>query len=239
MARVLITRAEPEASATAALMASMGHDPVVLPLTQTEALQEGLSDIQGLSGSDADLFIVTSVRAIQVLAAAGLSAWAVKQRWAVVGERAASLLGDFGADLIAPPTANVAKLIDLLSDRGEPMIYLAAFDRKPVLEERFPRMRVIPIYRAKALGGFDPAAINILRTDPPSHALVYSARGAGLLAEAISKALLSEDLRAMRWLCLSPHVAAHCPEAARGADRVKVADEPTQAALLSLLPSPS
>lgn len=239
MARVLITRAEPEASATSALVASMGHDPIVLPLTQTEMLQEGLKRIRGLGASGADLYIVTSARAVQVLEQDGLAPWAARQRWAVVGERAASLLGDLGADLVAPPTANVTELIDLLSDRNEAMVYLAAFDRKPALEDRFSRMRVIPIYRAKALGGFDPAAINTLLTEPPCDALVYSARGADLLADAISKARLLEDLRAMRWLCLSPDVAAHCPEAVRRADRIKIADNPTQTALLSLLPSPS
>jgi uroporphyrinogen-III synthase len=237
MARVLITRAEPEASATADLVAAIGHDPLVLPLTQTEVLPEGLEDVQDLGESRAGLFVLTSARAIQVLADAGLSAWAAKQRWAVVGERAATLLADLGADLIAPPAVNVAALIDLLSDRSEPMIYLAAFDRKPAPEARFARMQVIPVYRAKALGGFDPAAISSLRTTPPDDALVYSARGAALLTEAISKAGLSEPLRATRWLCLSPDVAAHCPETVKGTDRVEVAEQPTQTALLALLPA--
>ncbi len=238
MARVLITRAEPEASATAALVAQMGHDPVTLPLTQTETLSDGLQHVRGLAETDRGLLVATSARAIQVLAEAGLASWAVKYRWAVVGERAASLLRDLGADLIARPTANVSELIDLLSGRDEAMIYLAAADRKPALEDRFPAMQVIAIYRARALGGFDTAAINLLRADPPDHAFVYSARGANLLSEAITTAGLSDDLRGMRWLCLSPDVADHSPETVRGDRMIMVAEKPTQNALLAMLPAP-
>ena len=181
---------------------------------------------------DNRLFIATSVRAIDVLDEAGFGPWMAGQHWAVVGERAAARLHALGASLVAEPASDVSSLIASLSDRSDPLTYLCAADRKETLEYHFPSMQVIPVYKAKALGGFSPDAIAVLKADPPTHALLYSARGARLLAEAVATADLERTLSRTCWLCLSEDVATCAPNGVP----IGVAHAPTQEALFALLP---
>lgn len=232
MVRVLITRAEPEASATAALVRQHKFEAVVLPLTQTEALPDGVEAVRGLGEFPNGLTIATSVRAIDVLDRQGFGSWIARQRWAVVGERAARRLQYLGASLAFPPADHVAALVANLSGNADPMAYLCAVDRKEVLEKRFPAMRAIPVYQAKALGGFSPDDGVALNANPPTHALVYSARGAHLLADAVASAGLEEVFDQTLWLCLSHDVAVNLPDGTLS----RVAKTPTQEALLALLP---
>ena len=185
-----------------------------------------------MADHDNRLLIATSVRAIDVLDDAGFGPWMAGQRWAVVGERAAARLRALGASLVVEPASDVSSLIASLPDRSEPLTYLCAADRKETLEQYFPSMQAIPVYEAKALGGFSPDTIAVLKVDPPSHALLYSARGARLLAEAVAAAGLKQAFSRIHWLCLSEDVAACVPNGVP----VHVADAPTQEALFALLP---
>ncbi|MEO0383619.1 MAG: uroporphyrinogen-III synthase [Pseudomonadota bacterium] len=228
MARVLITRAQPQADATADLVIARGFDLLVFPLTQTEALSDGVRAVEALSQG---VMVATSSRAIDVLVAAGLGAWVGKQRWAVVGTRAADQLTKLRATLIMPPARDVARLIEGLKSLHTPLTYLSGVDRKHALEAAFPVMQVIPVYQAKALGGFSADAVRDLSAEPPDFALVYSSRGAHLLGQAIDHAGLQTDMKPTQWLCLSQDVAAGAPSQAA----VRIADVPTQDALLQLL----
>jgi uroporphyrinogen-III synthase len=231
MARVLITRAQPQADATAERVVALGFDPLVFPLTQTVALDDDVQALGALGGCVDGIIVATSARAVDVLTAAGLGVWAGKQRWAVVGNRAADQLMGLGATLVLPPAHDVAGLIDGLKGSHEPLTYVAGLDRKPTLEVAFPAMRAIPVYEARALGGFSAEARRQLSVEPPSFALVYSGRGAQLLSQAIEDAALQADMKHMRWLCLSEDVAGQAPPYAT----VHLADTPTQDALLRTL----
>lgn len=228
MARVLITRAQPRADATAALVKARGFDPFVFPLTQTEVLKDGVRAVEARAQG---VMVATSARAIEVLEGAGLGRWVGEQRWAVVGTRAAAHLTKLGATLAMPASRDVAGLIEGLKGQHAPLTYLAGANRKHALEACFPAMRVIPVYRAKALGGFSADAVQRLSAEPPAFALVYSHRGAHLLRQAIDDAGLQTDMKQMQWLCLSQDVAAEAPSQAA----VRIADVPTQDALLRLL----
>lgn len=228
MARVLITRAQPQADATASLVAARGFDPLVFPLTQTEVLSDGVRTVEALAKG---VIVATSARAVEVLEGAGLGSWVNKRRWAVVGARAADQLTKLGATLAVPAARDVAGLIEGLKSQHGPLTYLAGADRKQALETYFPAMRVIPVYRAKALGGFSADAVRHFSAEPPVFALVYSYRGADLLSQAIDDADLQAAMKQMQWLCLSQDVAAAAPSQAA----VNIADAPTQDALLQLL----
>jgi uroporphyrinogen-III synthase len=228
MARVLITRAQPLADATAGLVAARGFDPLVFPLTQTEVLSDGVRTVEALAKG---VMVATSARAVDVLEGAGLGSWVSKQRWAVVGTRAADQLTKLGAMLAVPAARDVTGLIEDLNSQHGPLTYLAGADRKQALEAAFPTMQVIPVYRAKGLGGFSADAVRDLSAEPPVFALVYSYRGLNLLSQAIDDADLQAAMKQMQWLCLSRDVAAAAPSQAA----VHIADAPTQDALLQLL----
>lgn len=231
MTRVLITRSQPQADATAAAVANLGYAPYSMPLTQTEALSDGLDAVRALEMDPDSLVVATSARAIDVLQAAGLEPWIAKQRWAVVGERSGDRVRALGGDLSIPIAMDVAGLVDALDGLSEPRLYLAAADRKPSLEQRFPSMRVIPIYRAVALDGFSADQAAQLASEPPDFVLIFSARGAALLDQAIYQAALRDHLKAMVWLCVSQDVADQVPKGWH----VKVAAAPTHEAVLALL----
>lgn len=237
MARVLITRAQPQAGETAQRVGALGFTPVVLPLMQTLPMENGLADLRSGALPAGALMIATSGRAIEVLEAAGLGPWMSGQRFAVVGSHAAARLQALGAVLALPPVRDVQALIEAVealnmgAPMGAPMVYLAAADRKPTLERHFPAMRTLPVYRAKALAGFSAAHRADLSMQPPGFALVYSRRSALLLARAIAGAGIGDALEEMRWLCLSDDVAAAAP----AGTRVQTAAAPTQEALLALL----
>ena len=237
---MLITRAQPQADASAHAVRQLGWEPLVLPLTQTETISAGLQAVRALEHDRNRLMVATSARAIEALEAGGLGGWAAGQSWAVVGSRAGDALKSLGAQLAIEPAEDVESLIDALGGEAGPLTYLAGADRKLALEATFPAMQTIEIYKARALGGFSPQAIAALVAEPAAFTMVYSSRGALLLGQALQARdltgrLLQETLSDMVWLCLSDDVAKAAPEGAR----IAVAKTPHQEALLALLPTAS
>lgn len=237
--RVLITRAQLQADATALLVESMGYQPVVAPLTQIIALESGLEQVRHLRAEPARLVVATSARAVQTLLEAGLLAFVMAERWAVVGQRAADLLSSVGATLAMEPVQDVRGLISVLPT-DQPLTYLCAQDRKPALEDSIRFSAVIAVYEARAVGGFDKKTVLDLRTTGVDGALIYSPRGAELLVDAISKARLSPLLTNTLWFCLSPDVSqafsASSQHSVNGpVPHLMVSRAPRQDALLDLL----
>lgn len=239
MKRVLITRAQPQADATAALVKARGFQPVVMPLTQTVMLQSGVDQVRRLGVERACVMVATSARAVQTLLEADMPAFVANHRWVVVGQRAANLLKSVGGQLIADPARDVAGLINTLQ-RDVPLIYLCAQDRRPDLEENISFGAVIPVYEAKALGGFDEKAVVDLHANALDCGLIYSARGANLIFDALKGADLMDLVPTTQWFCLSDEVSrAFCARSQHSINcrvpHVMVADMPNQKALLAVL----
>lgn len=237
--RVLITRAQPQADATALLVESMGYQPVVAPLTQVIALERGLEQVRQLPADATRVVVATSARAVQILLDAGLLAFVIAERWAVVGQRAADLLTSVGAKLAGEPAQDVRGLISALP-ADQSLIYLCAQDRKPVLEDSVRFVAVIPVYEARAVGGFDEKTVLDLRTNGVDGAMIFSPRGAELLVDALSKAGLSHLLTATQWFCLSADISqafsASSQHSVNGPmPHLMVSRVPRQDALLNLL----
>ena len=240
MARVLITRAHPQADQTAVQVRTRGHDPLIAPLTQVEPLAEGLARAGKLADTGA-LMICTSARAVEVLARHGLSAWMARQRWAVVGAQAGDLLAGLGAHLAVAPQEDAARLVQVLARSTGPLVYLCAADRSSALELALAGLVAIPIYRAHAVAGFSADRVDDILHGSIQFGLVYSARSAQLLVRAIERAGLQGALTSTRWLCLSDAVArafdADWQRAGfSGQPDLRVAPTPNAAQLLDLLP---
>lgn len=237
--RVLVTRAQPQADATASLVKALGHQPIVAPLTQVIALESGVDQVRRLIADPAHVMVATSARAVQTLLDAGLLTFVIAARWVVVGQRAADLLENAGAQLVADPAGDVRGLIAVLpTDR--PLTYLCARDRKPLLEDSVSFHAVIPVYAARALDGFGDLAAEDLRSNGFDCALIYSPRGAELLVDALKQAGLLDLLTNTRWFCLSDEVSqAFSARSQHSVNRVvphlMVSNVPRQDALLELL----
>ncbi len=230
-ATILITRSEPEASRTAQRVQSMGLEPLVLPLTQTEPVQEGLASLADTHGERVGHAIATSARAVDVLEGHGFADWIRRQTWATVGQRTAAALQRLDAPLLFDPMASSTELVVRLSPKFGQLVYPCAADRRPDLERAVSGIEPIVVYQAQASGGFSADQAAALHENPPAYALIYSPRSAKLLRDALVLADPDQRLKAMGWLCLSPEVAQQAPEGAP----IWSAVEPNEAALLSLL----
>lgn len=234
MKRVLITRAQPQADATSKLVKEMGYQPVIVPLTKTVALENGLERVKALQADRDRVLVATSVRAVQALLDAGLQAFVAAERWAVVGQRAADLLESLGADLVTTPAQHVGELIEALPG-DVPLIYLGAEDRNVRLEDEVQFQAVIPVYAAQALDGFDREAAADLHANGVDYGLIYSTRGANLLFEALWYADLRYLLPITRWCCLSAEVSQAFRGRSQHSINCAVPKLPTQDALLAML----
>lgn len=237
--RVLITRAQPQADATASRVETLGYRAVVAPLTEVVSLNSGVEQLRALPKDPECIMVATSGRAVQTLLDAGLKALLVETQWAVVGQSAADLLARSGARLFAEPVLDVRALIAVLPT-GKAMTYVCAHDRNPLLENSVHFSSVVPVYRAKALGGFDARGAADLRANGLDAGLIYSPRGAKLLVEAFVEAGLSDLLPGSQWFCLSHDVSlafsTRLQHSVNGpVPHLRVPDRPRQDALLSLM----
>lgn len=237
--RVLITRPQPQADATASLVGAKGYHPVVAPLSEIIGLESGIEQLQALPSNAQRILVATSGRAVQTLLDAGLQSLVSGARWAVVGQRAGDLLAGTDARLVVEPALDVNALIEALP-ANQPLVYVCAQDRKAVLEDRVEFSCVIPVYEARALGRFDDSASEDLRRKGLDGGLIYSARGANLLVDAFQEAGLADLLAGARWFCLSHDVcqtfAARAQHSINGqVPHLLVPNRPRQDALLTLM----
>lgn len=227
--RVLLTRPEPGASRTAALLLQQGFLPISLPLTEIRRVDAVVSD----AGYDA--VAVTSANAMRCASPALIAPFRHLPCLAVGGQTAIACRAAGFTDVIEG-SGNAAELAGCVIERtvaGASVLYLCGFPRKPTLEailrtagrevdavEVYRAVRLIPEEKQRQLlaqGGFDAA-------------LVYSPESAAALRELLAALPVSARLNAL-FLCLSADVAQALPAFAR----TITATVPTEADLLRVL----
>jgi uroporphyrinogen-III synthase len=234
--RVLVTRPEPGASATARRLTEMGYEPVVLPLTEIRTLK-GEQEIQS---GEFDAVAITSANAARQTEPEMIAALAAKPCFAV-GDRTAEAAKEAGFRAVLAGHGDAAGLARLLTGRlraGASVAYLCGRVRRPEFERalREAGFRVTPIEtydtvkRASAVTELQAGLGRAVDA-----ALVYSVHGAEVLAELAARPELREAIGGLRYCCLSARIA----KALSGIppERVAVAREPSEEALLSMLRS--
>lgn len=230
--RVLVTRPQPGADRTAAHLAALGFEPVLLPLTQTLALPQRLPDDRP------DLVVATSPQAFHHLSLALREALA-SARVLVTGEGTAAAATEAGLTRAETSGGNVSGLIDALAGMelsGTRILYLAGKVRRPDLEN-FLQGRAVPFdvceaydtvsvsYSADKLAAFSVGG-NV------TCVLVTSVETIIAMA-AISSAVFTQAIENAMFVCLSDRIASaacsHFP------NRILVAAEPTTKGLFQCL----
>ena len=230
--RVLLTRAEEEARATAGRLRAMGHDPVVAPLGTVVTLPARwpvpLPDAIAATSGHAFAGLLPLPEAADRLPVFA------------VGERTAEAARDAGFLDVTAGSGDAAALAGLVGSRlpaGSRLLYAAGCTRKPALEAALAgagfAIRAVETYAIEPVGTLPEAVRTVLEDTEPACALHYSRATAERFAHLVRSAGLEDAFVAMRHLCLSADVAA--PLLAAGALSVGVADAPRQAALLDLL----
>lgn len=227
--RILVTRPEEEAAATAARLAALGHTPVIAPLSviiPTGApLPEG--PFAGVLATSAAAFAVAPPALAPLLS---LPLHAVGEKTA-----AAARSAGFARILTGPGTA--AALASLLAPATMPLLYLAGEPRKSDLELALAA-RSVPLvvclrYRAEAAPALPPAAAEALRAGTLDVVLHYSRKAAERFCALAHAAGLAEAAGKPRHLCLSGDVAGGL--AALGPVRIAIAERPDEPALFGQL----
>lgn len=231
--RVLVTRPQPGADATSRRLAALGFEPVVLPLTETRAVEPvSLPDIASV-----DAVAVTSSNALRLAPDALLAACAQKPCFVVGRETAAEARSAGFADpQVGPGDAlGLAQLFIARHGPGARVLYLCGKVRLPAFEAALAQAGIAVV----AVETYDTRAAEDVAGDiaaasggrPIDAALLHSAESARRLAAMARDA--GDVLGATRFYCLSQRIAA----ALEGIDasRIAVAPNPNEQALLGML----
>lgn len=230
MARIWITRAEPGASQTAARLSAMGHEPIIRPVLAVQALA-GIApppaDAAALSFSSLNGVAVFSV----LLRDHPQIAAALKTRPVfAVGDATARAARDLGFARVASAGGDLKSLAALIAASwtlsGGPVLAVGAREPAgdlPALLQGHAEVRTFPVYEARPTGVAAPDGFEVV--------LVHSARAAA--AVALGAGLTETRCRDRVAVAISE--AAARPLAVLGFGRLRVAETPTEKALLLAL----
>ncbi len=232
--RVLVTRPEPQATATAALLAARGHLPFKCPLARIERLAASLP-----SADEVDAVLLTSANAVHALTPyRGLPVF-------TVGDSTARAARAAGVRQVTAADGDWRSLARLLAGpagpgRGARLLHLAGAEVRGDLPGaaraaglRFERRLV---YAARARDWLDPPTIGLLARGELDAALFFSPAHATIWRRLIERAALTDRLFPICAIALSAAVGeplAGLPWRALG-----VAAAPEVAALIDRLEGP-
>ena len=240
--RVIVTRPEEEAAETARKLAALGHEALVAPVLQIRLLPFALPDhdFQGVAVTSSN-----GVRALSTVLAGRHDAAQWRQRRVyAVGGRTAQAAHEAGfVNVLAPQrTGGVGVLAEFITSdadpRKGPLLYVSgrdvAGDLAGELSARNFSVTQVTGYAADAVKELSSNARKALVDGTAGAVLFYSARSASAFFEATSEIHGKIRDTDVRFLCLSPGVAAMMPETIV-CERVSVAKLPEESALLDLL----
>lgn len=211
----------------------MGFQPILLPLTETVALpieaHEALKDATAVA--------VTSANAVRH-ASRGLIAALAALPCHAVGKRTAEAARKAGFLSVSEGPGDAVALADAIAEGSSARIaYLTGCVRFPAFEERLAaagvRVRAIETYDTIALDHSDAAVLARLSGEPIAMVLLYSAKAAAAMQALIGRPTLRDLFEKTSFFALSGRIAA----ALEGvpSERVRIAGEPQEEALLRLL----
>lgn len=233
--RLLVTRPEPDAERTATALRARGHMVVVIPLLRIEAVESA-----ELGPGTFAAILVTSANAAPAVVRHRQFAQFRALPVFAVGERSAQAMRAAGFADVSFADGDAGDLARLVTERLKPgmvLLHLAGADRSGnlggTLSARGFVVHTTVIYRAVAAGAFPPVAAEVVAGGIDG-VLHFSRRSAEAYVSAVR-----DDERALKkpaHFCLSAHVSV--PLAQAGAPDVRVAPQPTEAALIALIPAP-
>ncbi|MGF0539572.1 uroporphyrinogen-III synthase [Agrobacterium sp. ES01] len=237
--RVLVTRAEPAASKTAARLRDMGHSPLVMPLAQ--AVRDAEAAQYALSATPSAI-AATSAEAMRTVADIRSPETSWKQTTVfAVGEATAEAARNAGFQTVLMSGGNGRALADFIHARransGAPVLYLAGEPRSEGFEARMTELHA-PVetcicYRMIPVEPSQDIQRKFLSDTPPDVILLYSIESVRRL---LALPLLKDNLgllKTTRFHCLSQKVADALPE--QYAANTVICDVPDESSLLGTL----
>jgi uroporphyrinogen-III synthase len=205
--RVLVTRPEPGAARTAARLRALGHDAVVLPLSQTNPLPVDLDAVKF------DAVAVTSANALRHAPHALIARLAALPCHAV-GKRTAETARAAGFRTVTEGPGDAAGLARLVATElaGRKLAYLCGRMRFPGFEDCLSRadVTVCPIetYDTLAVVYSDEKVRTRLSGGPVDSVLLYSVKAAEAARGILARPALAGLFENARILALSERIGA-------------------------------
>ena len=235
---LLVTRPEPDAERTASALRAQGHAVTIASLLRIEPLADAK-----IGAGPWSAIVVTSANAARAIAAHPRFTELLALPVLAVGQGTANAMREVGFDDVISGDGDVGDLARLAASRlrpGAPLLYLAGADRSGdlagVLGVQNFMVRVVVIYRAVA-ADILPAVTARAIAAGIDGVLHFSRRSAeAFVRVARDSGLVEEALKQPVHFCLSARVAE--PLMLAGAANIRIAREPAEAALLTLIPAP-
>ena len=233
--RLVVTRPEADAERTAAALRAQGHVVFVAPLLRVETLP----DPEIGSGPWAAI-LVTSANAAAAVAAHRRFAELRTVPVLTVGDRSAQAMREAGFADVSSADGAAGDLVRLAAERlkqGLPLLYLAGEDRSSDIAADLSAqnflVHTVVVYRAVAASVLPRPAADALATGVDG-VLHFSRRSAEAWLKLTDNAAWREQaLNKPAHFCLSAQVAE--PLSLAGAGDIRVASQPTEAALFDLI----
>jgi uroporphyrinogen-III synthase len=233
MAKILVTRPEPDADDTLARLRALGIDGVKAPLLERATLHASLPAADGFAA-----LALTSSNALRALEERGALASYLGLRVFAVGEKTAATAQQFGFRDVVDVGGTTQHLVEEIAEAhpAGPIFYPAARHQSADLTRAlapFGIMVVSPrVYEMRAASVLPPGIAAELGNGGFAAALFYSRRTAETFV-ALAEGLIGRESRArLGVLCLSEQVAEPLLEA--HFVRVGLADHPSEDAMIAL-----
>lgn len=229
--KILVTRPEPEASATKARLADLGFEAVIAPVIEVSATHQ-LAPRGAYHAA-----LVTSANAVRLMEPR-LRRELLNTPIYCVGEKTAEAARsqNFHDIRIAEGDGkSLAGLVRKNFPHGGHLLYLAGTPRKTLLEDELKAagldILAVDLYRADPIADWPNASKRAVQQVEVS--LHYSRASAEAFLALIARDPYLEKLRQIRHLCLSTDVAI--PLRGEGLQNVEIAQKPSESALFELI----
>jgi uroporphyrinogen-III synthase len=234
--RVLVTRPLHSGERTAERLRGMGHEPVLLPLSQPQ--HDPDAALRGLTQTDGPVAI-TSAEAIRAIAHRGAErAPHLGRTLFAVGEATGSEARAAGFRSVISSSGGGAALAETIARQAlGPILYLAGSPRAETFERRASdiglKLVVTECYRMEPVE-IDPATLRMLLTERRPHAiLLYSRQTAESFFSNPEILSHSDTFTGIRFLCISKSVSEAVPASLQ--QNIAIATMPEERSLLSLI----
>jgi uroporphyrinogen-III synthase len=235
---LLVTRPEPDGERTAATLRGRGHAVTRCPLSRIAPL------VPDLGPGPWRAVLISSANGARALQTHPQRRRVIALPAIAVGDRSAAAARQAGFAEVTAAEGNASDLMALATGRyrgaGPPLLYLAGAERAADLVGALAKVAVAVemrvIYQAVAAEALPAAAAAALQAGTLDGVLHFSRRSAEILLDLAAKAGLAGPALAPVQFCLSERIAE--PLAAAGATAIRIADQPTEEALLRLVDTP-
>lgn len=237
--RVLVTRPQPSAAATAARLEALGHEAIILPMMEAIHSPEAAMDIFAFPH---DAIAVTSAEAIRALMTIRDQLTPHLQTPVFcVGAATAEAARQLGFQSVISGPGTGIGLAQLIAEtcpsprNGVNLAYLAGLPRsagfETALQELGIACRATEAYRMSPIAHASGVIESLFEARGPEAVLFYSYETARHFFDLVAPEKITE-FQNVRLFCLSDHVATAVPQ---GFATIAVAAEPNEASLFALL----